>query len=383
MKRLLLIALTLAAIFTSGPRVRARAEEARLRASEARGKRSVALALGLGTGVGSLAGQGLRIAGFDTVGSALSGAADSAREIGTMLSPLGAEAAAAGAAVGALTGGLKALAESMTETRRAAEAAKSAVRDMNADTVMGREELAELERTDPDAAAKRQHEMQEELRRLSRRSELGGRVDMERVADFATYDPATVRRIVGEQRSRGTMTGPKAQALEAALSYDENARNYRLATEAADSAWWFGATKYRNRASGYRAMMDLAETSPELIAAFGQGKGAEGWKDRAEDPNALARYGAGNRATWSAALDARWREMEEERLALRNPAKEEAPDTKGLALSRIEGGRADSLGSMGLGYAGSPMRETEKLRREIRDDARRAAKKPAAPALIG
>lgn len=349
----------------------ARAEEAAAKRREARLKKGVTMGLSIGMGALDAAGQAVRLAGAESLGAGMTSAADGARMLGTMLAPLGPEAAAAGAAFGLLSGALKTFADDAAETRRKMEAAAQGGRDMAADAALSREDFERLKREDPEAAAKAQHEAQETIRRAAKRNEMGARVDLDALAPLAAFDPETVRRIFEDQSVRlGNRGGDKAATVFAAMDYDRQKGIYdeAKAREAAAGGLFDFVTRGRmaNRAAEAKSRMDLAETNPELVAAFGGG-------------------GPG----WDEGLSALWDKMEAERLAeieaKRNAAlagdggaESETPSRLGPTLA---GPKADALSAVGIGYTGSPMQKTEELLREIRDDARERGRRPAAAQL--
>lgn len=342
------------------------AEERSRSEAETRAKKATSMALAFGTGGADIAGQALSLAGYEETGKALSGAADGARKLGTMLAPLGPAAAAAGAGVGALAGGLKSLADSAIRERRKLEAAAQSARDMAADQALDREDMERLKREDPDAAARKQHEAQETLRRAAVRSEMGARVDLDALAPLAAFDPEAVKEIFVKQRLLGNEGGDRAKAVFAAMDYDETRADYEGAAAARDAATGFWNVRTRtvmsNRAAEYKAKLDLAESVPDVLAAF-QGRGGG----------------------WDAGLAARWDEMEKSRLAgLRGDGADE-PETIADVPERgsLSAPKADSLSAQGIGYTGNPMQKTEELLREIRDDARTNAKRAATEPLLG
>lgn len=340
----------------------ARADEGAARAAAARAGKITSMALAYGTGAAGVVGQALRLGGYERAGDGISAAATGARELGTMLSPLGPGAAAAGAALGGVTGALKSLADAAAETHRRLGDAARAARNMSADQALAREDMERLAREDPDAAARAQHEMQETLRRAAARSGMGAEVDLDSIAHLAAFDPDAVARIFTEQRLLGNEGGERARAVFEAMDYDETrADRDALRAVADDSAGgvlrWRTHMSATNRARALDERLAVAEAAPDILAAF-QGRGGG----------------------WDAALSARWDEMEAERLAaLAPPAGAETPSGSAATLVAP---RADALSAQGIGYTGNPMGKTEELLREIRDDARENARRAGAAPLL-
>ena len=119
--------------------------------------------LGGGTAAAALAGAGLKAGGMDTGAAMLTGAASGAARLGTMLAPLGPQAALIGAAAGGITGALTSLVGSMSEASKAlATQAAKAKKDAEelrvqaarnrADEIVSRKQFEELAKTDPEAA---------------------------------------------------------------------------------------------------------------------------------------------------------------------------------------------------------------------------------------
>ncbi|MBR1608877.1 MAG: hypothetical protein IJ678_04595, partial [Kiritimatiellae bacterium] len=244
------------------------------------------------------------------------------------------------------------------------EAAAQAALDMAADQALDREDLEKLKREDPDAAAKAQHDAMETLRRAAKRSEMGATVDLESIARLAAYDPQTVARIVYEQQSRGNRGGDRTRAVVAAMEYADTKQRLGEWQAEADRTSGGVATHLLNYRSNLRAVnrvaeldasLKLAESNPDILAAF-QGRGGG----------------------WDKALAQHWDEMEKARLAaLAGENGQEGPDGAPELHAGLRVAQTDSLGAQGIGYTGSPMQKTEELLREIRDDARARAKRPA------
>lgn len=358
----------------------ARAEEAARRASERDLKRGLSVGVGMATAAAGALGGALRSAGAEEAGSALEGAASGAARLGTMLAPLGPLAMAGGAAVGALGGAISALSESSAEAARRVRESAQEMRDASA-----AEETARAKPRTLEARADEQRQARERLDAIRHNAAAGATVTKEDVLFALDWDVgAALDLLPAYEKTGGGGDASLSDTIHDALLYAGDPNGYRLDMMEA-------AAHER-----YESQRELAFL-PGILGGFE----ATGAQDRLAAVEALGERRLGllargsNATAWDSRLDRiNARRDENERRARREADREftdgvygrerEEPDADagdglrgaGAPAGRLLSASADSLGARGIGYGGSPMRETEKLLREIRDDARRAARRP-------
>jgi len=182
-------------------------------------QRRASMILGGGTAAAELAGAGLKAAGMDRSASMLTSAASDAARLGTMLAPLGPQAAMIGAAAGGITGAVKQLTEGLIEDRKRLDAAEQAARNQRAESILSRQEYDAL---DAPGQAAVQKNVQKRINDMRVRMDVGADIadaDIRRVAEF---DPAAAREAMNYMRGRsGGRVAPDMQALFHALHINE------------------------------------------------------------------------------------------------------------------------------------------------------------------
>lgn len=334
------------------------AREARRR-SEASGaslKQRASVGLSAGTALADMAGTALSAAGHSDAGRALSSAADGARQLGTMLAPLGPQAALVGAAFGGVAAAVRSLATSSEEAKRRMDELSQSLRDEGA-----RRAIRENRLETPEQWAEYQHEARARMGDLRVKLERGATVSEDEVMEAARWDPALARELMDRVRKQNKGNTPDALKPLRDL-YFYGADHYREPMERTrEEQIKYGA------AHGWRGSRTLARQY--------QRQSAEVAAIEALGPEIIeaARRGTG----FDEARDALWAQLH----APKGGALADAGDAEGLpaaAARGLEPARADALSAAGIGYTGSPMRRTEELLTEIRDDARRAARRPDA-----
>ncbi len=329
-----------------------RQEEAAERSRDARLKRRVMVGLTLGTAGLDIAGQSLRMAGYEDTGQALSGAADGARKLGTMLAPLGWQAAAAGAALGAVGGALKSLADSGAEARKRMAELTQSLKDAGAARAI---EESHLET--PEQKAEYQHAARVRMDDLRIKLDKGATISEKDVTDAARWDANLARELLARNKEQngGRLAEPLApmEQLYSGGGLKELRRDAKWYDEQLAEAEKAGHRPDRD----FLRRRDMAHSQLEQVKALG--------------PEILktARRGTG----YDAEADRVYAELhkpKDETESLSGSKEEEPP--RGSVLSA----KADSLSASGIGYTGNPMQTTENLLREIRDDARRSLATP-------
>lgn len=320
----------------------ARAEEAVSRASASRLKRRATMALAIGTAGLDMAGQGLRMAGQEEVGQALSGAAQGARELGTMLAPLGWQAAAVGAALGAAAGGIKSFVDATEEHRKRMEKIAQGLRDSGAAGAIEESHLST-----PEERAEYQAAQRQKMADLQIKLDRGATISSADVLAAARWDKGLAQQLLARntEQQQGKKVSQEISPLWYLYEMGEDELRYRAGRP--------GGGKWKNVLSAAESL------GPEILATARSGTGY--------DPEADKLYAQMKE------------EREKGRLGTASGGSEEGGE--GIAApGRLSGARADALSAQGIGYTGNPMQETEKLLREIRDDARR--RKPSDSGLL-
>lgn len=396
----------------------ARAEEAVSRASAERLKRRATMALAIGTAGLDMAGQGLRMAGQEEVGQALSGAAQGARELGTMLAPLGWQAAAVGAALGAAAGGIKSFVDATEEHRKRMEKIAQGLRDSGAAGAIEESHLST-----PEERAEYQAAQRQKMADLQIKLDRGATISSADVLDAARWDKGLAQQLLARNTEQNG--GKVSEELNPLWTlYNTGEDQIRQLADPKRSHWKqakkFGSLltavegmgpeilATARSGTGYDPVLDLVHAAKnakngigdltplrEAIAAVAGAGGIEEIDRRAESERASGI--PDERGTYQT-LSAQLRALGQETIdslrsggdaaaaALRGAFDPAASAAKGaenedsLRMGRLSGARADALSAQGIGYTGNPMQETEKLLREIRDDARR--RKPSDSGLL-
>ncbi len=324
----------------------ARAEEAASRASNASLKRRATMALAIGTAGLDMAGQGLRMAGQEEIGQALSGAAEGARELGTMLAPLGWQAAAVGAALGAAAGGIKSFVDATEEHRKRMEKIAQGLRDSGAAGAIEESHLST-----PEERAEYQAAQRQKMADLRIKLERGATISSADVLAAARWDKGLAQQLLARNTEQNR--GKVSEELGPLWSLYETGEDELRRLADPERSHWKQAKRFGSLLTAVEGM------GPEILATARSGSGYDPEADR---------------------LYAQMKEEREKgRLSTASGGSEEGGE--GIASpGRLSGARADALSAQGIGYTGNPMQETEKLLREIRDDARR--RKPADSGLL-
>lgn len=399
----------------------ARAEEAASRASNARLKRRATMALAIGTAGLDMAGQGLRMAGQEEVGQALSGAAEGARELGTMLAPLGWQAAAVGAALGAAAGGIKSFVDATEEHRKRMEKIAQGLRDSGAAGAIEESHLST-----PEERAEYQAAQRQKMADLQIKLDRGATISSADVLAAARWDKGLAQQLLARNTEQAGGVKKADPALNPLRRLYEDGEDQIREIASPDSNHRYDIKRsYQNlltaveglgpeilatarSGSGYDPVLDLVRAAKnakngigdltplrKAIAAVAGAGGIEEIDRRAESERASGiPEERGTYQTLSAQLRALGQETidslrsggDAAAAALRGAFDQDASAAKGaenedsLRMGRLSGARADALSAQGIGYTGNPMQETEKLLREIRDDARR--RKPSDSGLL-
>lgn len=332
-----------------------RIEEAAERSRESRLRRRVTVGLALGTGAADIAGQGLRMAGYDELGQSLAGAADGARKLGTMLAPLGPQAALAGAAIGAVGGALKSMADASAEARKRMNELTQSLKDAGAARAI---EESHLET--PEQKAEYQHAARVRMDDLRIKLDKGATITETDVMDAARWDASLARDLLARNKEQngGQLAEPLAPLEQLYLAglkgLRHDAKWYDDQQAAAEEAGHRpGGEFLRQRDMAHRQLEQVEALGPEILKTARRGTGYDAEADR---------------------VYAELHKPKDETQSLSGSKSEEDETPRGSLLSS----KADSLSASGIGYTGNPMQTTENLLREIRDDARRAARNPAA-----
>lgn len=332
-----------------------RIEEAAERSRESRLRRRVAIGLALGTAAADAGGQALRSAGYNEAGSALSGAAEEARKLGTMLSPLGHKAAALGALFGAAAGAVKGYVNAHAEAVKRLNEITQSLKDAGAARAIEESHL-----TTPEQKAEYQHAARVRMDDLRIKLDKGATITETDVTDAARWDANLARELLARNKEQngGRLAEPLAP-LEQLYSGDGLKRLRRYAkwydeqvAAAANAGKMPGRVFLRRRDMAHSQLEQVEALGPEILKTARRGTGYDKEADR---------------------VYAELHKPADETESLSGSKAEEEEPPRGSLLSA----KSDSLSAAGIGYTGNPMQTTENLLREIRDDARRAARNPA------
>ena len=165
-----------------------RIEEAAERSRESRLRRRVTIGLALGTAAADAGGQLLRNAGNETAGQMLSGAAEEARKLGTMLSPLGHKAALLGTMLGAAAGAVKGYVNAHAEAVKRLNEITQNLKDAGAARAIEESHL-----TTPEQKAEYQHAARVRMDDLRIKLDKGATITETDVTDAARWDANLAR----------------------------------------------------------------------------------------------------------------------------------------------------------------------------------------------
>ena len=222
--------------------------------------------------------------------------------------------------------------------------------------------IEESHRETPEQKAEYQHAARVRMDDLRIKLDKGATITEKDVTDAARWDAELTRNLLAQFKTQNG--GSPSDSL---LPYDElfngglEARQRRVAADKSELA----RASRENRRPG-KAFLRQVERDREELAQI-ESLGPEVLR--------TARLGTG----YDKEADRLYAEL--------HPQKEE--ETKGSLSEGVPDERpgslisskTDSLSASGIGYTGNPMQTTENLLREIRDDARRNARNPAAGVL--
>ena len=289
--------------------------------------------LGGGTAAAALAGAALKAGGMDTGASALTGAANGAARLGTMLAPLGPQAALIGAAAGGITGALTSLVGSMGSARKAlAEEAAKAKKDADelrvqsaknrADEIISRKQFEELAKTDPEAAQTFLAGIKNELKNAMIYAKEGAPIEQD-LKKAALYYPEETSDVIRTGWDKGALTRDQKDlglAINASSISDQKAR----ASGQENWAAWNRLDDVQNK---------LFQKFPEIMS-------------RASSP-AYPEQQPGRAA------------------GVKGARSESATDILSSSQASTGSGSVDPFQSIGLGIYSNPMRRSEQLLQSI------------------
>lgn len=179
-------------------------------------ERKTAMILGGGVAAAELTGSFMKAGGMETGADMLTGAARSAARVGTMLAPLGPQAAIIGAAAGGIAGAVGSLVESMGAAQKAlTEQAAKAKRDAEelrrvsnknrADEIVSRKQFEELAKTDPEAAKTFLAGIRKELDEAMVYAKQGAPVEQD-LRKAALYYPKETEAVIKAGWNKGELT---------------------------------------------------------------------------------------------------------------------------------------------------------------------------------
>lgn len=223
------------------------------------------MVLGGATAAAELGGSLLKAGGYDTGAGVLTGAARNAARLGTMLAPLGPQAALIGAAAGGISGAVMSLVTSMTEARKklvaeaeaskkAADEAEKATRTRRASEIISRRDFEALSKTDPEGAAQFLSTIKKDIADAMEFAKAGAPIPQD-LSRAALYYPQETRSVIRTGWDRGGLTREQKD-LGLALSSDRLAGLSAAAAKGEDWKSWNRITDIQNR---------LYESFPELM----------------------------------------------------------------------------------------------------------------------
>ena len=263
-----------------------------------------------------------------------------------MLAPLGWQAAAVGAALGAAAGGIKSFVDATEEHRKRMEKIAQGLRDSGAAGAIEESHLST-----PEERAEYQAAQRQKMADLQIKLDRGATISSADVLAAARWDKGLAQQLLARNTEQNG--GKVSEELNPLWTLYNTGEDQIRQLADPKRSHWKQAKKFGNLLTAVEGM------GPEILATARSGTGY--------DPEADKLYAQ------------RKEEREKGRLGTASGGSEEGGE--GIAaLGRLSGARADALSAQGIGYTGNPMQETEKLLREIRDDARR--RKPTDSGLL-
>lgn len=290
-------------------------------------RQRTSMALGGAMAGGELASAGARALGYSGAAKGIDSTLGSARQLGAMLAPLGPQAAAVGAGLGALGGAVSALTAAMVDERKRLDAATAAGKNMRADTIITRRDLAAMA---PEERAQEQSRLRKMSADAQTRMAVGADVAWGDIRQLAAMDPTQARELLRYQQTKTGWkeTPPEMQALAHALDY-KNLKTQKAEIDSYTPQSWSERRRLNSMRSDNKRKMDMAETMPEIIEMVMTGADA-----------------------WDPQLD-----LIEKKIKNGKPR---SPSLRGG-----NAGGVDAMQSMGIGVVANPMRHTEKLLSDI------------------
>lgn len=281
--------------------------------------------LGGTAAIGSVVGAGAEALGHGALRKGIDTTLSSMRQLGTMLAPLGPQAAAAGAGLGLLGGAVTAVIDASVEGRKKLEAAAQAGKNMRADAIISRRDLEALPQEE---RAREQGRLRKLAADVRTRMDVGADVAWGDIKQLAYVDPDQARRAIDYQNAK---TGykdapPEMLALRYALGYKRLAAEKKEIDSFSPQTWKERRNLEKARKENNRRLR-AAETMPDIVDMVMAG--GDGW-----DP-ALDKLLAAGKSRKNAA--------------------------RGGLRGAGGGGGIDSMQSMGVGVVANPMKQTETL----------------------
>lgn len=305
--------------------------------------------LGGGTAAAALAGAALKAGGMDTGASALTGAASGAARLGTMLAPLGPQAALIGAAAGGITGALTSLVGSMSEASKAlatqAAKAKKDAEDLRvqaarnrADEIVSRKQFEELAKTDPEAAKTFLAGIRKELEVAMVSAQEGAPIQQD-LKKAALYYPKETSDVIRTGYDKGALTREQKD-LGVAINAPKLSQMKTDASASGNWASWNRLDELQNKLfAQFPELMDRGVS----VTRFGNKE-----SDRVKDVGPLG----------------------------------SAADKLSSGKASTGSGSVDSFQSIGLGIYSNPMRRSEQLLQSIDGKLAIIARKPQTGILL-
>lgn len=228
-------------------------------------QQKASMILGGATAAAGLGGALLKAGGYETGAGALTGAAQGAARLGTMLAPLGPQAALIGAAAGGITGAIGSLVTSMADARKklvadaeaakkAADEAEKATRTRRASEIISRRDFEALSKTDPEGAAQFLSTVKKDIADAMEFAKAGAPIPQD-LSRAALYYPQETRSVIRTGWDRGGLTREQKD-LGLALSSGRLSKMSGEAAAGEDWKSWNRITDIQNR---------LYESFPELM----------------------------------------------------------------------------------------------------------------------
>ncbi len=251
-------------------------------------QQKASMILGGATAAAGLGGALLKARGYETGAGALTGAAQGAARLGTMLAPLGPQAALIGAAAGGITGAIGSLVGSMAEARKrleedaaaakkAADEAEKATRTRRASEIISRRDFEELSKTDPEGAAQFLSTIKKDIADAMEFAKAGAPIPQD-LSRAALYYPQETRSVIRTGWDRGGLTREQKD-LGLALSAGKLAQ---MKTSATGRGRGLAATlAEENRISSIQKRIE--SSFPELVKRSMEAGSTGDVKGRAEE----------------------------------------------------------------------------------------------------